>query len=78
MDYVPTSDQIQEHFNQFLVEPIKIEGVYGNYDVDSVFFSYTSKTKQPIKEYQNHLFQNDGLYTNQHIQRPSFSKPRKV
>jgi len=55
MDYIPTPDQIHEHFSSFLIDPIKIEGVYGNYDVDSVLFTYTSKNNEPIKELSKSL-----------------------
>lgn len=42
MDYVPTEEQIRKHYSAMLVEPISIQGIYANIDVDSVVFSYKS------------------------------------
>ena len=44
MHYVPSAEEIQARpdFHPFLVEPSNVEGVYGNMDVDSAVFRYTT------------------------------------
>lgn len=44
MDYVPSAEKILafEHLRPFLVEASDIRGIYGNLDVDSAVFRYTT------------------------------------
>jgi hypothetical protein len=43
-EYVPSADELQhrEALAPFLVKPSNVEGIYGNRDVDSVVFRYTT------------------------------------
>lgn len=40
MEYVPTADVIRQELPEFILTPAEVEGVYGNYDVDCLLFTY--------------------------------------
>lgn len=46
MDYVPTSEQIKNTLPEFIIfKDAKVEGLYGNMDVDSMIFRCSFKMK---------------------------------
>ena len=64
MDYVPTNEKIQENFSMFLVNPIQIKGIYGNIDVDSILFSYTTNSPTPLLIIENELIKKHWITHN--------------
>ena len=48
-DYVPDEELVENKFQEFLAGSMEIKGIYGNNDVDSVIFKYTSNNDNVLK-----------------------------
>ena len=42
MEYVPNAEDLRQRFGAFVVDETDLKGVYGNTDVDSVIFTYST------------------------------------